>query len=129
MRTLGMDVSAYKDLVKAMYSSTGPEDDDVFLDIKSEWFLEVAKLSAGLVGDFKSQTTYIWDGLVNKEQKYLISWCPCMVIRSMLFKISAYDLIAMYLAIGDSKFMFFLCSHSLKGTCKPRSVTQRNKNF
>lgn len=27
MRTLGMDVSAYKDLVKAMYSSTWPEDD------------------------------------------------------------------------------------------------------
>ncbi|KAG0578226.1 hypothetical protein KC19_4G007200 [Ceratodon purpureus] len=47
-RILGMDVSAYKDLVKAMYSSTGPEDGDEFLDIKSKWFLEIAKLSAGL---------------------------------------------------------------------------------
>lgn len=33
-RTLGMDVSACKDLVKAMYSSRGPGDDDEFLDIE-----------------------------------------------------------------------------------------------
>jgi hypothetical protein len=47
-RTLANDVSAYKDLAKATYSYTGPEDDDEFLDTKSKWFFKVAKLSDSL---------------------------------------------------------------------------------
>lgn len=39
------DLSGYKELVKAMYSSTGTDDDE-FINTKSQWFLEMAQLSA-----------------------------------------------------------------------------------
>jgi hypothetical protein len=37
-----------KTSAKATYSSTGPEDDDEFLDTKSKWLLEETELSDSL---------------------------------------------------------------------------------
>lgn len=44
-KVMGDNLSGYKELVKAMYSTTGADDDE-FVNTKSQWFLEMAKLSA-----------------------------------------------------------------------------------
>lgn len=77
-RILGNNLSAYKELVKAMYSTTAADDVEL-INTKAEWFLEAARAlapiaTAELADVAINSDCILLHGLLNRPQTPLVSY-------------------------------------------------------